>query len=146
MINHSCDSNYGRVWDLNKNIVKAFATRGIKKGEEITDGYSGVFLNVPQDDREIIHARYHFACACIACKQNWPLKNALPNKIPNSKDKNVNKLKSLLKQKDNLKLSNSEKLNVLRETLDLAYIVLKRPHLIICNVENEFYNQLRLMH
>ena len=32
MINHSCDSNYGRVWNLERNQVLAFATRPIKKG------------------------------------------------------------------------------------------------------------------
>ena len=30
MINHSCDSNYGRVWKLDENLVVAYATRPIK--------------------------------------------------------------------------------------------------------------------
>ena len=62
------------------------------------------------------------------------------------KKKKVIKLKALLKQKDKKELSKTEKFEVLKETLDLAYSVLKRPHLVICTVENEFYNQLRLMH
>ena len=33
MINHSCDSNYGRVWNLESNQVLAFATRPIKQGK-----------------------------------------------------------------------------------------------------------------
>ena len=35
-----------------------------KKGEEITDGYSGIFCNVPQDQRSQNHTRYHFDCLC----------------------------------------------------------------------------------
>ena len=30
MINHSCDSNYGRVWKLDEDLVVAYATRPIK--------------------------------------------------------------------------------------------------------------------
>ena len=64
MINHSCDSNYGRVWNLESNQVLAFATRPILKGQEITDGYSGIFSNIPLEDRTEIHSRYHFDCLC----------------------------------------------------------------------------------
>ena len=37
MINHSCDSNYGRVWRLEENLVYAYATRPIKKGKQTAD-------------------------------------------------------------------------------------------------------------
>jgi hypothetical protein len=146
MINHSCDSNYGRVWNLNGNIVYAFATRPIKSGEEITDGYSGVYANVPQEEREQIHLRYHFECGCIACKESWPLKNALNQRMPNRKDKSLARLKQLMKQKDQTTNTPKEKYEVLLEAVSLAYQILQRPHLVICILEDDLYNQLRIIH
>ena len=43
---------------------KCFIKLCDKKGEEITDGYSGIFCNVPQDQRSQNHTRYHFDCLC----------------------------------------------------------------------------------
>ena len=51
-----------------------------------------------------------------------------------------------MKQKDDKNLSVEEKFEILKEALILAYEVLKPPHLIICNIESEFYNQLRIMY
>ena len=65
----------------------------LKKGDEITDGYSGIFSNVPQEDRAQIHSRYHFDCLCQACQDSWPLKYQLPTAVPKDKEK----LKELIK-------------------------------------------------
>ena len=83
-----------------------------------------------------------------ACKGNWPMKNRLPKELPNvgKKNKPVTRLKHLMKQKDDKNLAVEEKFEILKEALILAYEVLKPPHLIICNIESEFYNQLRIMH
>ena len=45
-------------------IKMLYKTLWQKKGEEITDGYSGIFCNVPQDQRSQNHSRYHFDCLC----------------------------------------------------------------------------------
>ena len=145
MINHSCDSNYGRVWDLDKGIVYAFATRTIKKGDEITDGYSGVFLNVPQEDRARTHSRYHFECLCIACKNSWPLKANLLSSLPSpKKNKESARLKSLIKAKDKPGQSPADKYRLLQDAVTLAHKVLTPPHLVICQLEDDFYNCLRI--
>ncbi len=49
------------------------ATRPIRKGEEILDVYSGVFSKSPPEDRQVVHARYNFECACVACREDWPM-------------------------------------------------------------------------
>ena len=69
--------------------------------------------------------------------------------MPNAGKKNhkpLTRLKHLLKQKDNGYLTIKEKFEVLKEALILAYDLLKPPHLIISNVEADFYNQLRIIH
>lgn len=146
MINHSCDSNYGRVWNLKNNQVLAFATRPIKKGDEITDGYSGIFVNVPLEERISIHSKYHFQCLCLACQEKWPMKNGLNHQLPNpKKNKKVARLKQYIKQKDQTNKI-EEKLQILRDAITLAYETLSLPHLVICNLESELYNHLRLAH
>lgn len=52
--------------------VLSFATRKIKKGEEIQDVYSGTALRSSKEEREEVHARYNFTCCCQACIENWP--------------------------------------------------------------------------
>ena len=98
----------------------------------------------------LFDSRYHFDCLCKACSENWPLKNGLPKQLPNESKKKQNKpltrLKQLLKQKDNKDLSVDGKYLILKEALILAYDILKPPHLIISNIENDFYNQLRIIH
>ncbi len=72
LINHSCDSNYGRAWSYgNENalqghrqggrgrpLVKAFTTRSVAAEEEITDCYSQTFANATLEDRRAVHKRY----------------------------------------------------------------------------------------
>ena len=79
LINHSCDPNYARV-EKGKNVL-AFATRLIRKGEEILDVYSGTFVTSEQEDRAEVHQRYNFECRCQACSLNWSTGNLLPKNI-----------------------------------------------------------------
>ena len=110
-------------------------------GDEITDGYSGIFSNVPQEERAQIHEKYHFDCLCQACEENWPLKPKLPSNLP----KKANYLKSLLKSKNSKNLSEQERFQMLKKTISEAYKDLPRPHMIISQLEDEFYNFLRIM-
>eukprot|EP00095_Tigriopus_kingsejongensis_P012145 maker-scaffold954_size76946-snap-gene-0.18 protein:Tk12145 transcript:maker-scaffold954_size76946-snap-gene-0.18-mRNA-1 annotation:"GD10796" len=83
MINHSCDSNYGRVWEEGENgpVIHAYATRLIQKGEQVCDVYSDVFSQSPRHERQLVHARYHFTCRCSACVNDWALLKDLPKAI-----------------------------------------------------------------
>ena len=103
-------------------------------------------MEVPLDT--ILKIPYEITPPFKACKGNWPMKNGLPKELPNvgKKNKPVTRLKHLMKQKDDKNLAVEEKFEILKEALILAYEVLKPPHLIICNIESEFYNQLRIMH
>ena len=47
-------------FQVRRPVVLAFATRSIKRGDEICDSYSGVFSTTSKDDREVVHRRYHF--------------------------------------------------------------------------------------
>ncbi len=40
--------------------VYAYATRPIRKGDEICDAYSGVFSIADKEERSLVHQRYHF--------------------------------------------------------------------------------------
>ena len=70
-----------------------------------------------------------------------PLKHELPSKVP----KNCNQLKMLLKEKSKPSLNEQQKFEILKKAIIEAYIVLPRPHLIICQLEDEFYNLIRVM-
>ena len=79
LINHSCDPNYARV-EKGKDVL-AFATRLIRKGEEILDVYSGTFVTSDLESRTEVHQRYNFECRCRACGLNWSMGNLLPKNI-----------------------------------------------------------------
>jgi len=102
LINHSCDPNYGRVGRGRQ--VTAFATRKIKKGEEILDVYSGTYLTSDIECRGEVHTRYNFACQCRACQDNWPTEQLLPRNISKKhiqkemSDKAVKKLDNSFKE------------------------------------------------
>ncbi|KAF2818415.1 SET domain-containing protein [Ophiobolus disseminans] len=66
-INHSCRPNASYYWSdkLNKRIV--YATRKIKKGEEVYVSYIPLLLT--QEGRQKLLDRYGFKCSCDACAQ-----------------------------------------------------------------------------
>ncbi len=39
-------------------VVRAYATRSISSGEEVTDCYSATFATAPLEERQAVHARY----------------------------------------------------------------------------------------
>ena len=77
LLNHSCDPTMVRVNSGHSTI--AFASRNIKKGEEITDSYSYPYDVTPKDERlTYLENKYKFACKCKACNENWKTANELP--------------------------------------------------------------------
>jgi hypothetical protein len=66
-INHSCRPNLSYYWNekLNKRIV--YATRPIKKGEEVFVSYIPLLLT--HEERQKHLDRYGFKCHCEACSQ-----------------------------------------------------------------------------
>lgn len=147
MINHSCDSNYGRVWTSNQQRVMAFATRPIKRGQQICDVYSGVFSKSPIQERQEVHDRYHFQCRCQPCLEDWPLLEHLPRHIYDlpkncyhaaATPQKLKKLSSLLKQ---LKQCPTH-MQKLKESLVLSYECLKPPHCILVQLEESLHSAL----
>ena len=51
----------------------------------------------------------------------------------------------LLKEKSKPSLNEQEKFEILKKAITEAYLVLQKPHLIICQLEDEFYNLIRVM-
>ena len=44
------------------------------QGDEICENYGPIFFHSGREDRqERLQKQYWFKCACIACKENWPL-------------------------------------------------------------------------
>lgn len=152
LINHSCDPNYGRVWC--HSGVLAFATRPIKKGQEICDSYSGVFSQSILEERSLVHSRYHFRCQCVACKEDWPLMANLEQRIkglPVQAYKDRSGLKRLLeaykKSKDKqVKADDDEGLEVCVKVVEMAYSVLRPPHAVLYQLEDQIHDYLWLIY
>ena len=99
-----------------------------------------------------VHARYHFECSCEACSNDWPKCSNLPSNVQglahsSYKDKSlINKLLPLLKAKDKkLKKkgsSNLEKVKICIDCMKLCNAVLKRPHALLCELENDLHQCL----
>ena len=103
-----------------------------------------------------VHARYHFTCECSACLNDWQQCTKLPRNVKGLsntayKDKSmVNKLASMLKTKEKMTkrrdISSSEKLRICIECMKLADATLKRPHGLLCQVENDLHRHLFAFH
>ncbi len=66
--NHSCDPNVKfRFISENNNIYAIFyASKDIKKGEELLDNYFDI--NLPYQKRQFISQKYYgFSCQCAKC-------------------------------------------------------------------------------
>jgi len=86
LLNHSCDPTMTRV-----NIgtsTACFASRDVKRGEEITDCYSFPYDVTNYLDRNPdLMKKYKFQCVCLPCKDKWSTFHDLPrsfNDVPNS--------------------------------------------------------------
>jgi hypothetical protein len=99
-----------------------------------------------------VHARYHFECSCEACLNDWPQCSKLPSNIkglpPTAyKDKTaITKLVSLLKVKDKKlekkEVATTEKVKICIDAMKLAESILKRPHALLCDIENDLHRCL----
>ena len=77
LLNHSCDPTLLRVNSGHTTV--AFASRNIKKGEEITDCYSHPFDVTPLEERgPYLEDKYKFKCSCEPCLNNWKTATLLP--------------------------------------------------------------------
>ncbi|GAB1604987.1 SET and MYND domain-containing protein 4-like [Argonauta hians] len=81
LFNHSCDPNVVRHTYGNVCVVRAI--HFIPKGTEVVDSYSILY---PVDDKEKRDAelgrQYFFDCSCVACVNDWPLYDDIPNHSP----------------------------------------------------------------
>merc|ERR1719334_898910 len=72
LFNHSCDPSIVRYYVEDWVVVQAI--KNIFKGEEICENYGPIFFHSPREDRQMrLEKQYWFKCACVACKENWPL-------------------------------------------------------------------------
>ena len=77
LLNHSCDPTLLRV-NVGTTTL-AFASRNIKKGEEITDCYSHPFDVTPLEARgPYLEDKYKFKCCCNPCQHKWKTATLLP--------------------------------------------------------------------
>ena len=77
LLNHSCDPTMIRVNRGSSTLC--FASRDIKAGEEITDGYSFSYdITGGEERRKYLTDKYKFSCSCPACEQDWPTYQHLP--------------------------------------------------------------------
>jgi len=88
LINHACCPNTTNA-NIGSSIVM-MATKDIKKGQEITDGYTMMFQDKLMAHRQrFLLQRYKFVCNCTACTHRWPtyelLNKSVPKKGANSK-------------------------------------------------------------
>lgn len=80
MFNHSCDPSIVRFYVT--DIVCVQAIKSIKKGEEICENYGPIFFHSDKADRQDrLKKQYWFDCACIPCKENWPLMHEMTDEF-----------------------------------------------------------------
>jgi len=86
LLNHSCDPSFSRV--NQGTSTYCFATKFIKKGEEITDSYSLTFDLLSKSQRQPdLERKYKFSCRCVCCEFDWKTFHELPksfNDLPES--------------------------------------------------------------
>ncbi len=110
-------------------MFKAYATRDIPVGEEISDCYSETFARQSLEERREVHRRYHFECRCQACVEDWPTFPGLPMAI-HSKE---------LKKK--IKCLNNN-LSRVKDAVSLARKVLPSPHSVHAQLEEKLHSLL----
>lgn len=82
LFNHSCDPSIVRYYVEDWVVVQAI--KNIFKGEEICENYGPIFFHSPKDDRQSrLEKQYWFKCACVACKENWPLMHEMTQDVLN---------------------------------------------------------------
>merc|ERR1719215_2290612 len=98
LLNHSCTPALARI--NNGTESYCFASRHIKKGEEITDSYTYAYDVTPKITRSpVFENKYKFTCNCPACQENWEVFQNLPKGF---NDLGTDQLK--IKQQEMMKL------------------------------------------
>jgi len=159
LINHSCDPNYARVVKGRRSL--AFATRLIKKGEEVLDVYSPTFFMADRLTRREVTTRYNFDCMCAACAENWPAENKMGNKTDSTSKSEVEDVKLLdtsikkvlssswkscigVNSKEITKETNSEEVKTLESAIKEVSNLLSQARLKIMH-PNKFVLQLEVL-
>jgi len=76
LINHSCDPNVVRHYHSSHAVVTSVRT--ILAGEEILDNYGYHYAVMPREERQRkLQSQYYFSCACVSCKETWPVYTGL---------------------------------------------------------------------
>jgi len=65
-LNHSCAPNVAWSFDATKNVIEVRAVRNIDDGEELQVCYIDP-VNMAEDRRKLLKARYNFDCSCPVC-------------------------------------------------------------------------------
>lgn len=122
-----------------------FASRCIKKGEEICHVYQGHFGDTDKEKRQnVLREMFHFECNCDACTNEYPKASQLQKDYASTgKDTDTKEKTAQLKQLDEKHEEINQKLFDAQEKYDvdlmfklychrlrLAKGVLKSPHLI----------------
>lgn len=77
--NHSCYPDVVRHF-VGTTIVLS-AVRPIQPNEMIAENYGPIFTKQPLQLRQKnLQSRYWFKCACVCCKEDWPILERLSNK------------------------------------------------------------------
>ncbi|CAJ0932221.1 unnamed protein product, partial [Mesorhabditis belari] len=74
LINHSCHPN---TYSYTNGNMMIYRSRGIRKGDEITDSYGPNIWNHTLEERRVHTARRGFDCWCSACENSICLQNVL---------------------------------------------------------------------
>ncbi|XP_042892381.1 SET and MYND domain-containing protein 4-like [Penaeus japonicus] len=77
--NHSCYPAVGRYFDGNKMVIVNL--RPLKAGEVLYENYGPVFTHNKLLERQRkLMSRYWFKCQCVACKEDWPTYDTMPDR------------------------------------------------------------------
>jgi hypothetical protein len=74
--NHSCSSNISRIWIKEERKAIFFASRDVRKGEELYTDYTGLY-RTRENRQQHLSRGYGFSCDCQVC--SLPLKESRRN-------------------------------------------------------------------
>ena len=149
LINHSCDPNYARVMTGRRSL--AFATRLIRKDEEISDVYSPTFFMVDRITRHDTTQRYNFICECKPCIEGWKTEQKMSlNFIPLNPGDNIDQLekdiKLMLSENWSQSLSLNAAIEEISKTLKDSHLRIEHPCKGVLQLENLLHRLLWKFH
>lgn len=85
LLNHSCDPNVTFIQD---NEIYLVVRKVVKPGEQLFYHYSQPFFTSDLKSRQtMLRQNFFFDCKCEACLKDYPIKEKLPLKISDPRDK-----------------------------------------------------------